>query len=1200
MDPCAGEGVAILEFGKGICGGKISDSQIKLFAVEMEQSRYEALKSNLGWSIAKHALEGDAFRVDMCREDDQPGVSCLYLNPPYDTDRVHGRLEQKFLSRFTSAVTFGGYLVFVVPYYALSASAAFLAQEYDQIECYRFPDGDFEVFKQVVLVARRGVTLFEPHQQLEAKIRAWATDPSGMPILGTRQGLYSLPVFSQYKDNLDWTMRPIDTTAILAKIRPWMQTTRTGVAIPVPGIIPSTPVQDLLLRRYPVATPPRPAHIAAGIASGIFNGARVEPNDPGTKLPPLLVKGVFDKEYRTISEKQDKNGVVVSETQIQQPKLVTTVLDLSTYTYHTLKTGKAGTGSLQVEAMGVVDLLTNYGQSLMSVMETQCPILYDPRRDANDITLPESPRKLFSAQAHAAKALVKLLGVRKKGGRGKAAILLGEIGSGKSTVSLMTAKTVNSRRPLVLCPPHLLTSWTNEVQAVFPDAEVRVLSSVEDVDNVAADSREKMIVSVLSRETAKLGHGWSSVGDTCPRCGVKTPASVDFAKKRTRCEAQKIIPKGDLANEVVSFAYRLFPFAPNNQKVTNFLRGRFDAVRSVRQTPKTFTGLPVNTLDNVLDLLLAQEGTTGSQPYERAILTILMAINDTAKTAEVAARFLDREEKYTYQSFSASIAMLLPPNSPEQQALLEEGLKKFDSPYTSWRSFSNRLQSIQGLKKEVGYGDNSILGHTISWADGKLLYNDVEAGTLDAALVALGAVAQLARFGLTEECGEFLFQAVPEPRRIALAKYITRHHPGAFDFLVLDEGHEYGNDSSAQGFAAHRLSGLGLPTVLMTGSIMNGYAESLFANMWALSPDFRAEFERDEKQRFIDRYGYRKRVVECKDKDSGEVVAFGSVTDRVERSERVTGNAPGILPLFLLRHLLPFSVTLHKADLAIDLPLCRHQRHTITPDADVLSNFKALQSALIQRIRKDQFDPEFAGKLFGQLAELPSYLDRSTCDTGNTEEGDFEISYPESVGGALVASAKGFPADRLMAKEEWLLDLVERELAEGRNVMVFSWHVSVLPRLSRIISERIGEPVPILYADKVPTAKRQDWIDREIVRKGRRVMVANPVCVQTGLNNLVHFATEIWAENPACNPITYRQAIGRVDRIGQKQETRIHFPVYADTLQVQLYDLLMNKVAVSVSTDGLDPESALQAAGIGEDEYLTGLSIGKQLWAMLQ
>lgn len=83
------------------------------------------------------------------------------------------------------------------------------------------------------------------------------------------------------------------------------------------------------------------------------------------------------------------------------------------------------------------------------------------------------------------------------------------------------------------------------------------------------------------------------------------------------------------------------------------------------------------------------------------------------------------------------------------------------------------------------------------------------------------------------------------------------------------------------------------------------------------------------------------------------------------------------------------------------------------------------------------------------------------------------------------------------------------------------------------------------------------------------------------------------------NPLTYRQAIGRVDRIGQKLATRIHFPVYEGTLQDNCYDLLMKKVAVSTATDGLDPEAALIAAGLGGDGYLAGLSLGKQLWAML-
>jgi hypothetical protein len=165
--------------------------------------------------------------------------------------------------------------------------------------------------------------------------------------------------------------------------------------------------------------------------------------------------------------------------------------------------------------------------------------------------------------------------------------------------------------------------------------------------------------------------------------------------------------------------------------------------------------------------------------------------------------------------------------------------------------------------------------------------------------------------------------------------------------------------------------------------------------------------------------------------------------------------------------------------------------------------------------------------------------------------------------------------------------------------MVFGWHVSLLPRLARLIEQATGEKVPVLYADKVPTAKRQAWIDKNVVSKGARVMVANPLGISTGLNNLVHFSTEIWMENPGCHPLIFRQANGRIYRLNQTKETRIYFPVYKGTLQAQLHQLLMIKVAVSTATDGLDSESVLLAAGAGDDALTMGLSIGRQLWEMI-
>jgi hypothetical protein len=1218
LDPCAGEGEAILELIKSVLAVpnlREAPVDVKLFTCELEETRAKTLRGNVSheihYTVGNEALHGDAFRTTFTTKgkyEDNDGVSLLYLNPPYDTDRVHGRLEQRFLDRFSSSLTVDGVLVFVVPFYALEASANLLGLEYSDVRCFKFPEEDYNIYHQVVLYARKGERVFEPNPAIVSKVLGWSRDASTIEEFPGAP-LYDLRLDDYGRGGLkEWKIQTIDMTALLAKVQPWMHSKRGGELAPVHGVIPQEPVRDILLRNFPLATPPRPAHIASGIASGLFNGSKIEPTDTSTGLPSLLIKGVFDREFRTVEEKTNKDGETVGYIQIQQPKLVTTVLDLSTHKYHMLKTGVEETGRKTIDSMNVADLLKFYGESLMGVMERQCPVLYDPRRDAESIPIAASPRKPFTAQGHATRAIVKLLGgvkATKRSRRGKAAILLGEIGSGKSTVALLAGRTIGAHRFLIMCPPHLLKSWQNEIGAVVPSATVMVLSTIEDLqalDQIESDS-ESPLICILSREVGKLSHAWAGVGEVCPKCGQKTPEKVDLAKKRSKCEHKGLVAKDFLARTAQELAAYLSAFVPKEYPIPSVLRGRFDQVRLERYEalheqgegrPYSGLGKMSDKLDEVLFTLLGREA---SEAIDRTIRGILLANWSVTRIASTVRFLLGNRGKREgglvphADDFSRSLLLMLPPGHPEQERIMEEFSS--ESSYFTW-------SSVKLAIKELSEGRSVKYPFPISWAEGvlKMGTEDTIVNSAKAACNVVAYLVQLGAFRWTDECGEHLFGAIPEPRRVSLAKHIIRYHQNTFDYLVLDEGHEYSTDGSAQERSAHRLTSLQLPTVLMSGSIMNGYAESLFANMWALSADFRMEFSREDRQKFVDRYGYRKRLVEGKDEES-KVVEFGSNSDRVTRSERMIGNAPGILPLFLLKHLLPISVTLHKADLAIDLPPCRQQKHVVSPEKDQKDRFEELQNALIERIRKDQFDKDLAGKLFGQLAELPSYLDRATCDVGNVESGDYEIRYPESVGDGLVASQPGMPSDKLLPKEEWMLDLIEKELDEGRNVMVFSWHTALLPRIAKLIQDRFDIAVPILYADKVPTAKRQDWIDREVVRKRRRIMVTNPVCIQTGLNNLVHFASEIWLENPACNPVIFRQAIGRIDRIGQKLETRVHTAIYGDTLQVALYDLLMKKVAVSVSTDGLDPEAALHAAGLGEDNYLAGLSIGKQLWNMI-
>src|SRR5205823_4590394 len=107
--------------------------------------------------------------------------------PPYDFDPEYGRLEERFLRWTTSLLAPGaGILCFIVPGYAVAASAATLAREYEQIVAYRLPDPHYAVFRQVVVIARRRARpLTYPAQitQEAGRLRALTAADQATPVL---------------------------------------------------------------------------------------------------------------------------------------------------------------------------------------------------------------------------------------------------------------------------------------------------------------------------------------------------------------------------------------------------------------------------------------------------------------------------------------------------------------------------------------------------------------------------------------------------------------------------------------------------------------------------------------------------------------------------------------------------------------------------------------------------------------------------------------------------------------------------------------------------------------------------------------------------------------------------------------------------------------------------------------------------------
>lgn len=1233
LDPCAGDGEAVEAIAHAVKG----KSCVNIYAIELEKTRFLAMKERFKMASA-HIAHGDAFCLPSTVMMDKGyrkyfGASLLYANPPYDTHSVHGRLEQAFLERYTQFVIKNGVLVFVVPRTSLAASANHLATYFEEFSVYAFPEEEYKAFKQVVLYARRrSIPFSAPDMRVVNRLHAIAdgAEIAVLPEEGqTFAKNYSLPCEDSGFN--EFSLAAIDEVALSASYKLWTGTNK-GKTAPLKGFGLELNTDNLYYQSYPVAQPLRPGHVAQALAAGIFNGREITPNKGSEHLPALYVKGNFKREFVTIESHTKENGDPSKDVQVEVPRLEVVALDTTTGAYVTLASGTEPTNAKTLDKMNVADLVVSYSAALLDVLEAQCPPLQ--KTGDTSLFLPELSRPLYPAQADCARASLKLLQ------QGQNPFILGEIGSGKTSVAAQLLEALahgveglsTIKNALVVCPPHLLDGWKEQLLAILPGAGVKVLDTISDLENLPAPKDPslpggKLSISILSRERAKLGHGMvgglhkhqcskckvtETVKDanlylkdgvqpisfcsgthtlSCPKCGKRsTLTNEEAVRVRWRCKEKIIRPRNAMARVSMALANVVAAMDPNNADVQGLLGSKafkmkeaalpylwerffveagqatheiyVDAVRAIIVALWVYQG------ENHDDLLLqtTQLLWKGGESLDKDIAEATCMFDDLSVGEKVRSVQVQRcknpgDNHYFTEAF---------------KTLRRMNYKGDDNPYNN--HYANGFYYL--VKNDKG---------VVAW-------NGKERGDRSLLFELLSACIKESTWA-GSECGEPLYQATADPRRFPIATYISRYAKNLFDAVVLDEVHEAGTNGSAQERAIHRLAELGVPTFFMTGSAMNGYAKSLFRNAWSASPKMREEFLYKESGEFVKRYGYQKRVVYYGDESKKKPETRGAVTDLVQT--RTTGDAPGVLPLFLVKHLLPIAATLHKEDVVKDLPKCKEIAVELSEEAqdrDLFSNYKRLQDKLVEKIKESAFTVD-NGKLFGAMAELPSYLDRAAVGLGNfgsKEERVWRSQFPD---GREVAQFDLIDAE--LPKERWLKNLLVSEWAEGRNVTIFVWHTGadngLTQRLTKLV-ESLGEKAAVLDPAKVPTAKRQEWINKEVLKKERKVLITNPMAVQTGLNNLVHFSTAVWYENPVVNPLVYRQANGRFHRIGQKKEVRVYIPVCVGTVQAAAHTLLMRKVAISLQIDGLDARGALEAAGVGEQANIDALSIGRALY----
>ena len=141
VDPCMGDGTALIEITKGTCA--------HVNGIELDADR---AATSVQRGIA--TVHGSGFECRVLAET----CSLLYLNPPYDNEfgpHSNKRTDLVFLEHCYRWVITEGVLVFVVPAPAVGTCARLLTAQFDRISGFRLQHPESVRFNQVVVFCIR-------------------------------------------------------------------------------------------------------------------------------------------------------------------------------------------------------------------------------------------------------------------------------------------------------------------------------------------------------------------------------------------------------------------------------------------------------------------------------------------------------------------------------------------------------------------------------------------------------------------------------------------------------------------------------------------------------------------------------------------------------------------------------------------------------------------------------------------------------------------------------------------------------------------------------------------------------------------------------------------------------------------------------------------------------------------------------------
>jgi superfamily II DNA or RNA helicase len=413
--------------------------------------------------------------------------------------------------------------------------------------------------------------------------------------------------------------------------------------------------------------------------------------------------------------------------------------------------------------------------------------------------------------------------------------------------------------------------------------------------------------------------------------------------------------------------------------------------------------------------------------------------------------------------------------------------------------------------------------------------------------------------------------------RMAPIEFIGRYMDGFFDYGIADEVHELKSGETAQGNALGTLASACARTVVLTGTLLGGYADELFHILYRLGSRIMREdgFEYGEAgvRQFAEAYGVLEKITIIE--PAQNACSDAKVTTTVKRR-------PGASPLLFGKYLMNMAAFVSLEDISDGLPPYNEEVVAVEMDPTLASAYSKLEEDITAALREHHGNSSVISTAMNALLLYPDrpyglgtlYGYQTNQETGERER--FVISEPSDL-----------DENYVYAKERRLIDEIKSELAKGRNVQVFAVYTRKRDVTRRLLELLRKEAIraEVLTAETAPE-QREAWYERQL-RNGMRVCICHPKLVQTGLDLLL-FPTIFFVQT-GYSIYTLRQASRRSWRIGQKEPVRVAFFTYSDTAQESCLRLMGKKLLVSLAMEGKLHVEGLQAMD-EDDDLLTAMA----------